>query len=60
MPSTSLPDGQAIHDILEQIIADGYTQLIVGTISSGLSGTNNMLKSDGQRLPSIRIFRFRY
>ncbi|MBE9389959.1 DegV family protein [Vagococcus salmoninarum] len=56
VPSTSLPDGQAIHDILEQIIADGYTQLIVGTISSGLSGTNNMLNLMVKDFPQLESF----
>ncbi|MGX7029866.1 DegV family protein [Vagococcus zengguangii] len=44
IPSTSLPNGESIDKIFNQIIADGYTHLIIATISSGLSGTHNILK----------------
>lgn len=39
---TSLPSGGEITSKLEQIVADGYTKVIIVTISSGLSGTNNI------------------
>lgn len=56
IPSTSLPDGEAISKILEQIIADGYNQLVVATISSGLSGTNNMLNLMVKDYPQLESF----
>ena len=44
IPSTSLPNGESIDKIFNQIIADGYTHLVIATISSGLSGTHNILQ----------------
>lgn len=44
IPSTSLPDGESIAKVFEQIIEDGYTHIVIATISSGLSGTHNILK----------------
>lgn len=44
IPSTSLPDGSEILSVLEQIKADGYEKIIAVTISSGLSGTYNVLR----------------
>ncbi|WP_326908847.1 DegV family protein [Sedimentibacter sp. MB31-C6] len=39
IPHTSLPTVGEMHEKLEQIIADGYNQIIIPVISSGLSGT---------------------
>lgn len=39
VPKTSLPLGSDINALFDQIKADGYTQIIVSSISSGLSGT---------------------
>lgn len=44
IPSTSLPDGAEILAVLEKIKADGYEKIIAVTISSGLSGTYNVLR----------------
>lgn len=44
IPSTSLPDGAEILSVLEKIKADGYEKIIAVTISSGLSGTYNVLR----------------
>lgn len=43
VPKTSLPSGELITEIFDSIKAAGYTKVIVITLSSGLSGTNNML-----------------
>lgn len=43
IPTSSLPTGETIVRVFEQIIADGYNKVIAITLSSGLSGTNNML-----------------
>lgn len=43
IPKSSLPDGEAILSIFDQIKADGYENVIAITLSSGLSGTNNMI-----------------
>ena len=51
--TTSLPSGQDIVDALEALKNEGYTHVIVVTISSGLSGTYNAIRNisndiDGQ------------
>lgn len=45
IPHTSLPTMGEIHEIIEKIIEDGYTQIIIPVISSGLSGTYNAIKN---------------
>lgn len=47
IPSTSLPSPSAVADIFKQIKADGYQQVIAVIISSGLSGTYEMVRSFG-------------
>lgn len=43
IPKTSLPSGEVIQDIFDRIKSDGYEKVIAITISSGLSGTNNLI-----------------
>lgn len=43
IPKTSLPSGETIIEIFDKIKADGYEKVIAVTLSSGLSGTNNMV-----------------
>lgn len=43
IPHTSLPTIGEIHEVIEKIIADGYTEIIIPVISSGLSGTYNAI-----------------
>lgn len=56
IPSTSLPDGQAILAIFDEIKAAGYKKVIAVTISSGLSGTNNMVRLMAEEYPALEIF----
>lgn len=44
IPKSSLPIPEDITKTLEDIIQKGYTDVIFVTISSGLSGTNNMVR----------------
>ncbi len=44
IPKTSLPSAETVLQILDQIRSEGYNKVLTITISSGLSGTNNMLK----------------
>lgn len=44
IPTTSLPKGEDIHNTIEAIKAKGYTQILAIVLSSGLSGTYNLLK----------------
>ena len=39
IPHTSLPTMGEMHETINKIIADGYNQIIIPVISSGLSGT---------------------
>ena len=45
IPHTSLPTIGEIREVIEKILADGYTQIIIPVISSGLSGTYNAIKT---------------
>lgn len=56
IPSTSLPDGNQIQEILDQIKADGYEKVLVITISSGLSGTYNVMRLVGDREKDLDIY----
>ncbi|MGL4772011.1 MAG: DegV family protein [Clostridium sp.] len=44
IPTTSLPNMKKVEDILNKIEEEGYTHIIVITISSGLSGTYNAFR----------------
>ncbi len=56
VPSTSLPDGAAIEKIFTQIKADGYEKLLIVTISSGLSGTYNILRLLGEQEKALDVY----
>ena len=45
IPTTSLPSPQDSVDLFNQLKQEGYTHVIVVTISSGLSGTMNMIRN---------------
>jgi DegV family protein with EDD domain len=47
IPTTSLPSRSTVADVFRQISADGYDRVIVVTISSGLSGTYESIRSFG-------------
>jgi len=44
LPKTSLPAGESVERVLEQIYADGYEKVIAIMLSSGLSGTYNLVR----------------
>lgn len=54
IPHTSLPTMGEINETIEKIIADGYTQIIIPVISSGLSGTYNSINSVCGDLKNIK------
>ena len=56
IPQTSLPDGGTIHDALDRARADGYEKALVICISSGLSGTYNMVRLVCQEYQSMETF----
>lgn len=56
IPSTSLPDGNQIQEILDRIKADGYEKVLALTISSGLSGTYNVMRIVGEDQKDLDVF----
>lgn len=56
IPKTSLPDGKTIQNMFDRIKDDGYEKLLVVTISSGLSGTYNMVRLMGSECKGLDIF----
>lgn len=55
IPKTSLPDGDTINKIFDQIKADGFEEVIAVTISSGLSGTYNMIRLMAEHYEGLRV-----
>ncbi len=56
IPTTSLPSGDVFLQTLDQIKADGYEKVIAVTLSSGLSGTNNMLHLIAEDYEGLEIY----
>ncbi|MGN0474703.1 MAG: DegV family protein [Acutalibacteraceae bacterium] len=56
IPKTSLPDGGAIVDMFDRIKADGYEKVLAVTISSGLSGTYNMVRLMAEEYKGLEIY----
>ena len=56
IPKTSLPDGGMVRDMFDRIMADGYEKVLVVTISSGLSGTYNMVRLTAEEYEGLEIF----
>ncbi|OJG23341.1 DegV family EDD protein [Enterococcus columbae DSM 7374 = ATCC 51263] len=56
IPKTSLPSGEVIHRVLDEIKAAGYKQVFAVTISSGLSGTYNAVRLIGNQDPDLNVF----
>lgn len=48
LPQTSLPAGESIEQILRQIVMDGYDGVVAVMLSSGLSGTYNLVRLIGE------------
>lgn len=47
IPTTSLPSPRTVLDLFERMKAEGYSKVVVVVISSGLSGTHDMIRSFG-------------
>ncbi|MBP2098995.1 DegV family protein [Enterococcus rivorum] len=56
IPSTSLPDGETITKIFEKIKKDGYEKVLAVTISSGLSGTYNVIRLIGEQFEGLETY----
>lgn len=55
LPRTSLPDGGSISDALDRIKADGYEKVLAVMLSSGLSGTYNMVRLQAETRRDLEI-----
>ncbi|MBK5211744.1 MAG: DegV family protein [Coriobacteriia bacterium] len=55
IPSTSLPSPVDVQEIFKKIKADGYEKVIVINISSGLSGTFNMMNNFGPSPEGLEV-----
>lgn len=53
IPTTSLPSGKIVTDTFEKIEKEGYTHILAVVLSSGLSGTCNLIRlmADQCKLP---------
>lgn len=56
IPSTSLPSGEKIQDLFDEMKAAGYNKVLAVTISSGLSGTYNAIKVIADQEEDLEIF----
>lgn len=54
IPHTSLPSMQDIENLFLKLEKEGYTHIIVVSISSGLSGTYNTLKLVSENHPELK------
>lgn len=56
IPSTSLPSPSTVAEAFKQIKADGYEKVIAVTISSGLSGTHETVRSFGPNPEGLEAY----
>ena len=56
IPKTSLPSAEIVLQVLDQIRAEGYNKVLAVTISSGLSGTYNMLMLLASNIKDLDIY----
>lgn len=54
-PKTSLPEGASVVQALEKIRADGYERVIAVMLSSGLSGTCNLVRLAAGHFSGLEI-----
>ena len=55
IPKTTLPDGGSIEDIFAQIRAAGYEKVLALHLSSGLSGTYNLVRLLGEQAEGLEV-----
>ena len=58
IPKTSLPSGEMILDTFEQIKNDGFEKAIAIMLSSGLSGSCNLVRRLGEEFEGLEIVTF--
>ena len=55
LPKTSLPAGEKVEQVLDRIKADGYEKVVAIMLSSGLSGTYNLVRLMAQEREDLEI-----
>ncbi|NTU88691.1 MAG: DegV family protein [Actinobacteria bacterium] len=55
IPTTSMPSPSVVSETFKQIKADGYEKVVVITISSGLSGTHEVVRSFGPSPEGLEV-----
>ncbi len=55
IPQTSLPSGEEIGRVIAQIVQDGYDGVIAVMLSSGLSGTYNLVRLIAEECKNVEI-----
>ncbi len=55
VPTSSLPSPEDTHILLEKLASEGYTHVIGIFISSGLSGTYNMVRTVASDMENLTI-----
>lgn len=58
LPQTSLPDGGSVKEMLDHIAALGYEKVLALHLSSGLSGTFNMVRIQGEAREDLQVAAF--
>lgn len=56
IPRTSLPPGNKIQQLFDQIKIDGYDKVLAVSISSGISGTYNAIRVIAEQQTDLEIF----
>lgn len=54
VPRTSTPTPAMVSEVFDRVVADGFDQAVVVTISSGLSSTYDLLRSVSSGVPGLR------
>ncbi|MBQ8585462.1 MAG: DegV family protein [Butyricicoccus sp.] len=58
MPKTSLPSGELIEQTFRKILDKGYEKVLCVNLSSGLSGTHNMVRLLGMEFVGLEVAAF--
>ncbi len=56
IPTTSLPTGETIQKLFDQIKKDGYEKVLAVTLSSGLSGTYNSIRLLAEEQEDLEVY----
>lgn len=56
IPTTSLPEGEKIQELFNQIKSDGYEKVLAVSISSGISGTYNAIRVIGEQQEGLEVY----